>query len=78
MKGRIQISGRAVYHNFEGGFWGIETDSGEKYTPINMPEQLKMDGAQVIITAVVLKDAFTLTMWGEAIRIVGFETLGIN
>jgi hypothetical protein len=76
MKNRIQISGKAIYHNFEGGFWGIESDSGKKYTPINMPEQLKLDGARVKVTAVVLQDAYTLTMWGDAIRIVGFETLG--
>jgi hypothetical protein len=76
MKNRIQISGKAIYHNFEGGFWGIESDSVKKYTPINMPEQLKLDGARVKVTAVVLQDAYTLTMWGDAIRIVGFETLG--
>lgn len=75
MANRKKIKGKALYLNFEGGFWGIESDNGAKYTPVNMPEQLKLNGADVIVQAEILKDAFSLSMWGESIRIVGFETL---
>jgi hypothetical protein len=78
MANRKKIKGKAVYQDFEDGFWGIESDNGNKYTPINMPEQLKINGAEVVIQAEILQDAFSLSMWGEAIRIVGFETLNID
>jgi hypothetical protein len=78
MANRKKIKGKAVYNDFEDGFWGIEAENGKKYTPINMPEQLKMKGAEVVIQAEILQDAFSLSMWGEAIRIVGFETLNID
>ena len=73
----MNIKGRSRYINLEGGFWGIESDNGKKYTPINMPEQLKTDGAKVEVEAVVLKDAMSMTMWGEVIRITSFSTLSV-
>ena len=75
MTNRKKIIGTARYFDFEGGFWGIESQDGAKYTPVNMPEQLKLDGAKVKIHAEILQDAFSLSMWGESIRIIGFETL---
>lgn len=78
MSNRKEIKGKAVYLEIEGGFWGIESDSGKKYTPINMPDQLKSRGANVKVTAEILKDAVSLSMWGETIRIIGFETLSAS
>jgi len=71
------ITGKSRYIGLEGGFWAIEADDGNKYTPINMPEQLKCEGARVSIRGQIIKGAVSLSMWGEAIRIISFETLGI-
>lgn len=73
----IEIIGKARYIGLEGGFWAIESDAGEKYTPINMPEQLKSEGATVRVKAKVLKGAISISMYGEAIRIISFETLAV-
>ena len=73
----ISIIGKSRFIGLEGGFWAIEGDDGRKYTPINMPEQLKCEGATVKIRGQILKGAVSLSMWGEAIRIISFETLSI-
>ena len=69
-----RIKGRVVYQDLGGGFWGIEGEDGRQYLPTNMPEQLKLDGAKVEITAVP-SDMESIFMWGESIKIVGFHTL---
>ena len=74
----IQIVGKSRYIGLEGGFWAIESDDGQNYTPINMPEQLKTDGATVKMRAQIIHGAVSISMYGEAIRIVSFETLAVG
>lgn len=69
----IRIQGKVNYFNLETGFWGIEATNGQKYLPINMPEQLKSRGKSIQCTVVkVPGDSFF--QWGEMVRIVSFET----
>lgn len=70
----MKIKGRVKYLDFEGGFWGIVDQSGKEWLPINMPEQLKVDGANVEITA-SQSDVMTMYSWGVPIEITGFHTL---
>ena len=70
----MKIKGKVVYLSFEGGAFGIVDSSGRQYLPLNMPEQLKKDGADVSCTA-RKADAETMIMWGEPIYIESFETL---
>ena len=70
----MKIKGKVVFLSFEGGAYGIVDDSGRQYLPLNMPEQLKKDGASVICTA-RKSDEETMIMWGEPVYIESFETL---
>lgn len=70
----MKIKGKVIYLSFEGGAYGIEDESGKQYLPLNMPEQLKKDGAEVVCT-VRPADAETTIMWGEPVYIDSFETL---
>lgn len=58
----------------EGGAYGIVGDDGKQYFPVNMPNQLKKDGAKVVCH-IRPSDAETLLMWGEPVIIESFETL---
>ena len=58
----------------EGGAYGIIDQHGKKYLPINMPNQLKKEGAQVICS-VRPADVMSVFMWGEPVYIYSFETL---
>jgi hypothetical protein len=70
----MKIIGKVVYLSFEGGAYGIIDDFGRKFLPLNMPEQLKKDGATVICKAKP-SDAETMIMWGEPVIIESFETI---
>jgi hypothetical protein len=70
-----RISGKVVYQNFSGGFWGIITDSGKEYRPVNFPDQLKKKGVRVDIVIKKVKDEVSMFMWGEPVKIISFSTL---
>lgn len=58
----------------EGGAYGIIDKSGRKFLPLNMPNQLKREGANVVCK-VRPADVETTMMWGEPVYIDSFETL---
>lgn len=70
----MKISGTVTYLSFEGGAYGIIDDSGKEYLPVNMPEQLKKDGARIVCD-ITPTDAETMIMWGQPVMINSFETL---
>ncbi len=70
----MKIKGKVVFLSFEGGGYGIIDDAGRKFLPVNMPNQLKKDGAHVICS-VRPADIASVMMWGEPVYIYAFETL---
>lgn len=68
------IKGKVNYFNVEGGFWGITDQSGGKWLPVNMPEQLKMEGRKVKVKAKEI-DGDSIFMWGTMVKIISFETI---
>jgi hypothetical protein len=70
----MKIIGKVVYQNIGTGFWGIIDNKGNEWRPVNMPEQLKHEGAQVTVEAQEV-DEMSVFMWGTAVKIVSFHTL---
>ena len=70
-----RINGKVAYQDFSGGFYGIIADNGTEYRPVNMPEQLKKNGASVSLVVTKAKEEVSMFMWGEAVRIISFHTL---
>ena len=70
----MKIKGTVRYITLETGFWGIESTGGQKYVPVNMPEQLKHEGRQVEVTADLLNDIAGIQMWGQYVKITSFES----
>ena len=68
-----EISGTIVHKNFEGGFWGIESD--ENYYIIDFPEQLKQAGAKVTCVINIDEDIMSFVSWGTPCILVSFSTL---
>ncbi len=67
------IKGTVKYHDLEGGFWGITDKKGGQWRPVNMPEQLKVNGHQVEVTIKEVNEE-SIFMWGTPVKIVSFET----
>lgn len=74
MAKREEITGTIIYENLEGGIWAIKDKQGNILTPINMPEQLKHKGKKVSVT-IKRVDMMTMTMFGDPVKIISFETL---
>ncbi len=70
----MQTKGTVVHLSFENGAYGIIDAEGKKYLPINMPTQLKREGAKVTFRF-RMADVVTAVMWGQPIYIYSFETI---
>jgi len=73
-----RISGKVVYQDLSGGFWGIIGDDGKEYRPIEMPNQLKEEGARISIVIIKMPEEVSIFMWGETVKIISFSTSFIN
>lgn len=67
-------TGEIVYLSFEGGFFGIKSDEGNNYDPINLPSEFAVVGLSVEFFGERL-DLDTFHMWGIVIRIVIIQKL---
>ncbi|RKZ02381.1 MAG: hypothetical protein DRQ10_00100, partial [Candidatus Hydrothermota bacterium] len=70
----ISTNGTVRYIPLEGGFYGIETDKGEKYLPFNLPDEFKKDGLRVWFKAKP-KEAATFHMWGKPVEILEIKSI---
>ena len=70
----MKITGTVVHLDIENEAFGLLDETGKKYLPINMPEQLKRDGAKVTIRYRTA-DVVSTVMWGQPIYIYSFETI---
>lgn len=71
----FHLQGKVFFKNVGVGAWGILDSSGTEYRPINMPEQLKVEGAEVKLNAREVEEDFSIHMWGQPIEILSFHTL---
>ncbi|MDA8692942.1 hypothetical protein N9L92_02690 [Saprospiraceae bacterium] len=71
-----EITGKIVYKNFEGGFWGIESD--ENYYIIDLPEQLKHSDENITCVINIDEDIMSMINWGIPCVIVSFSTLHLS
>lgn len=67
------MTGTIRYMDFEGGFYGIVADSGERYDPINLPAQYAKDGLRVRFQVKEKKGVVGIHMWGKIVEIVKIE-----
>lgn len=66
----ISFTGTVVYLNFEGGFWGIIADDGQRYDPIDLPKDLQKEGLRVEGKIRPRRDVAHFHMWGNIVEIL--------
>jgi len=73
----IEGTGTVEYIDFEGGFYGIISDTsffGFKYLdPINLPVEFQEDGLRVKFKARILWNQYGFHMWGLIVKIIEIE-----
>jgi len=71
----FKIKGQVFLKQIGISTWGIVDTNGTEFRPNFMPEQLKTEGANVVVTAKKINEEFSMHMWGEPIEILAFHTL---
>lgn len=67
--------GKVVFNEFEGGFFGIVTDSGEKLLPMNLKTEYRQAGAIVKFKGKKNNDVMTIQQWGTPFTIESIELI---
>ena len=63
-------TGEIQYIDLEGGFYGIISDDGEHYDPINLPSEFEENGLRVNFTVKILENQSSIHMWGTVVEIL--------
>jgi len=71
----ITAEGTIVYKEFEGGFFGIITDDGNKYKPVNLPVNFQRGGLRITFEGKLNADLVGIHMWGKLIEIINMKEL---
>jgi hypothetical protein len=71
----IVTTGIIKYITLEGGFYGIIGDDGVNYDPINLPDNFRIDGLKVVLTAIKREDLCSFHMWGIIIEIISIQLI---
>ncbi|MGQ9706430.1 MAG: hypothetical protein ACUVWP_05435 [bacterium] len=74
-EGIITFTGTIIYNPIEGGFYGITSDDGNNYEPINLDDKFKVEGLKVKVKAIQKTDWVSISMWGTIIEILKIEKL---
>jgi len=71
----MEATGNIVFVDLSGGFWGIESDDGNKYMPLDgVPKRFQEKGKRVKITFEP-SDALSIYMWGQNINLSDIKAL---
>jgi hypothetical protein len=57
------------YMEFEGGFWGLVTENGQKLLPMNLAKEFRQFDAVVKFQGQVKGDVMTIQQWGTPFKI---------
>jgi hypothetical protein len=63
MKEEICFVAEVRWLSLEGGFYGLVTDDGRKFIPLNLPETFRKEGLKIRVKGRV-KNVVSIYMWG--------------
>ncbi len=70
---KIMGQGEVIYIDLEGGFFGIISNDGKHFNPINLPPEYKIDGLKVFFEAIIRNDLVSFYMWGYIIELINIR-----
>ncbi len=71
----VSAQGTVRYVPIEGGFYGIVTDSGERYLPSNLSAEFQQDGLRVRVEGTTPQDVVTFQQWGAPLEISSIQKI---
>lgn len=71
----MKITGKVVYQDLEGGFWGIVADDHQQYEPVSeLPGAVQVNNSR-IQAEIEPADVFSLKMWGQPVYVRSIKRL---
>ena len=67
------ITGKIIYVELEGGFYGIDAGESKKLFPLNLGEAFRKDELKIRFSYRLAKKATTTVMWGTPVEILHIE-----
>lgn len=67
------ISVKVIFLEFEGGFYGLVTNEGEKLLPINLGPEYKVANTKLKIQGKKIEGMMTIQQWGTPFKIAQIE-----
>ena len=61
------------YVDLSGGFFAIESKTGEKLDPVNLPQEYQKDGLEIRVTGQRKPDYDSVHMWGSVFEITDIK-----
>ena len=74
----IWHQGTVQYFEFEGGFYGVVTDKGGKYLPINLKIEYRRQGTVIRFTGKEVKDRVSIKQWGTMFQFDKVELIKLG
>lgn len=71
----ISGTGTVEFFDVEGGFYGISSDDGAHYLPLNLDPELMVNGTRVFFNVTVSDQQASIIMWGTAVEVNSIEEL---
>jgi hypothetical protein len=66
------------YYDFEGGFYGLISQTGDKLLPMNLAKQYKLQGTILKVKGELIKDMMTIQQWGQPFKISDVELIKLG
>ncbi|MBN1123986.1 MAG: PQQ-binding-like beta-propeller repeat protein [Sedimentisphaerales bacterium] len=70
-----EVIGTVRYQQLEGGFFGIVTEDGRRFNPVNLPEQYRINGFKARFRLQDAKDQISIHMWGKLVEVLTVEPI---
>ncbi|MGH7726858.1 MAG: hypothetical protein ACREOU_15645 [Candidatus Eiseniibacteriota bacterium] len=71
----VEGTGTVRHQDLSGGFFGIVSDDGKQYDPVNLAEEFRQDGLRVRFRGRILRDQASIHMWGQLVELVSTERI---
>ncbi|ALO33544.1 hypothetical protein CMT41_01520 [Colwellia sp. MT41] len=66
------------YLDFEGGFYGLVSKTGDKLLPMNLAKEYQLPGTVLKVQGHVIKDMMTIQQWGQVFKITEVELIKLG
>ena len=71
----VKGTGMITYLEMEGGFFGIKTDSGAHYRPLDLSEKYRRHGLRIRFCLNPVQGSMGFHMWGTPVEVISVEPL---